>query len=383
VRHIYIHAPFCSRRCSYCDFSIAVRRDVPTAAFAASVGAELRRRITNLVSTQLTDVETLYIGGGTPSKLGAPGIRQLFAELTAPGVRLAPGAEFTIEANPEDINPAAAAAWLEAGVNRLSVGVQSFDPEVLAWMHRTHTADEAAAAVRAARSAGFTDISVDLIYALPERLNRDWDADLSRALELAPEHLSLYGLTVEPHTPLGRWTARGAEVPAADDRAADQFLHAHERLASAGFEHYEVSNYARPSHRSRHNSSYWKRVPYLGLGPSAHSFDGATRRWNIAALAEWERALAAGNDPVGGAEGLDDSQVASELLYLGLRSDSGVQLTGINRERAAAWVREGWAVQTPPQERGVAGSAAGDGIVTRLTPEGWLRLDALVASLQL
>ena len=369
MRHLYVHAPFCSRRCSYCDFSIAVRRDVPAQAFAASIGVELRSRITNLIVPSLTDVETLYIGGGTPSKLGALGIRQLYTELTAAGLRLAPGAEFTIEANPEDITPAAAAAWLEAGVNRLSIGIQSFDPEVLAWMHRTHTAEEAAAAAQAARSAGFRDISVDLIYALPERLNRDWDADLSRALDLAPEHLSLYGLTVEPHTPLGRWTARGAEVPAADDRAADQFLHAHERLSVAGFEHYEVSNYALPGRRSRHNSSYWRRVPYLGLGPSAHSFDGETRRWNVAALAEWEREFAAGNDPVGGTETLDRSQIESELLYLGLRSDAGIELTGANADRAAAWVREQWAVQ--------------DGARTRLTPEGWLRLDALVGSLQL
>lgn len=369
MRHIYVHVPFCSRRCSYCDFSIAVRRDVPAQAFVENVGAELRRRITNLTLPALTDVETLYVGGGTPSKLGAHGIQLLYAELTAAGIRLAADAEFTIEANPEDITPAAAAGWLEAGVNRLSIGVQSFDPEVLGWMHRTHTAEEAATAAQVARSAGFNDISVDLIYALPERLHRDWDADLSRALDLAPDHLSLYGLTVEPHTPLGRWTARGAEVPAADDRAADQFLHAHERLTAAGFEHYEVSNYALAGRRSRHNSSYWRRVPYLGLGPSAHSFDGETRRWNIAALAEWERELAAGHDPVGGSETLDAAQIESELLYLGLRSDAGVDLTGANAERATAWVREKWAVQ--------------NGSRTRLTAEGWLRLDALVGSLQL
>lgn len=311
----------------------------------------------------------MYVGGGTPSKLGALGIRQLFDELTAAGVRLAPGAEFTIEANPEDITPAAAAAWLQAGVNRLSIGIQSFSPEVLAWMHRTHSADEAAAAVATARAAGFDDISLDLIYALPERLNRDWGADLSRALDLAPEHLSLYGLTVEPHTPLGRWTARGAEVAVADTQAADQFLYAHERLSKAGFEHYEVSNYSLPGRRSRHNSSYWKRVPYLGLGPSAHSFDGSSRRWNVSALAEWERELQAGNDPVGGTEELDSSQIAAELMYLGLRSDAGVELSGPNADRAARWVREGWAVQR--------------GSRTQLTPEGWLRLDALVGSLQL
>lgn len=369
MRHVYVHAPFCTRRCSYCDFSIAVRSVVPAEAFARSVGLELERRITNLKSADLTDVETLYIGGGTPSKLGSDGIAALFHNLVSHGMRLMAGAEFTIEANPEDITPAAAAAWLDAGVNRLSVGIQSFDPAVLEWMHRTHTAADAANAIKVARTAGFSDISLDLIFALPERLNRDWSADLDRALDLSPDHLSLYGLTVEPHTPLGRWTARGAESPATDDRAAEQFLEADARLTSAGFEHYEVSNYARSGRRSRHNSSYWRRVPYLGLGPSAHSFDGTTRRWNQAALAEWERTLAAGDDPVAGSEALDASQIAAELHYLGLRTDTGVELSGPNLERAATWVKQGWAIQ--------------DGSRTRLTAEGWLRLDALVASLHL
>lgn len=364
-RHVYVHVPFCGRRCSYCDFSIAVRREVPTEEFVKTILVELWVR---QVGAGFDDVETLYFGGGTPSKLGPAGVANLISRLTTEGLSLAKGAEVTIEANPEDITPAAAAAWLSAGVNRLSVGIQSFDDEALAWMHRTHSSDQASAGFRAAREAGFSDISLDLIYALPARLGRAWEADLERAIELEPDHLSVYGLTVEPRTPLGKWTARGAEVQQSDDRAAEEFLLADRLLKAAGYDHYEVSSYARPGMRSRHNSAYWRRVPYLGLGPSAHSFDGVARRWNISALAAWESAVAGGEDVAAGSETLTAEQHAAESLYLHLRTDTGAALRlPANTARAARWVSEGWATI--------------DGARTRLTAEGWLRLDALVASL--
>ncbi len=364
-KHVYVHVPFCSRRCTYCDFSIAVRRDVPAAAFAAEVAAELALRAD---PAALANVETLYFGGGTPSKLGGPGILELIGRLEDAGVVLAPSAEVTIEANPEDVSQGSAAAWLAAGVNRLSLGVQSYAPASLEWMHRTHSSAQAVDAFNAARDAGFGDISLDLIYALPERLKRDWPADLDQAVALGPDHLSVYGLTVEPRTPLGRWAARGSEVPQTDDRAADEFLAADAALTAAGYEHYEVSSYAKAGRRSRHNSAYWRRVPYLGLGPSAHSFDGAERRWNVAAYAAWESTVSSGADPIAGAERLDDTQHAAETLYLQLRTDAGAELTSPRGAALAGqWVAEGWAVQ----EHGR----------TRLTPEGWLRLDALAASL--
>ena len=364
-RHVYVHVPFCSRRCSYCDFSIAVRRDVPAAAFADSIAVEFGRRHGH---AGLANVETLYFGGGTPSKLGPRGVADLISRLHDSGLGLAKGAEVTLEANPEDISQDAAEAWLEAGVGRLSVGVQSFSDESLTWMHRTHSANQAEAGFQAARAAGFGDISLDLIYALPARLGRAWEADLERAIALAPDHLSVYGLTVEPRTPLGKWTSRGAEVQQTDDRSAEEFLVAGRLLGLAGFDHYEVSSYARPGKRSRHNSAYWRRVPYLGLGPSAHSFDGASRRWNLSALAAWEAALANGDDPVDGTEQLTPDQHAAEAIYLQLRSDGGATLRSeANAGRAKRWVEEGW--------------ASFDGAKTRLTAEGWLRLDALVASL--
>lgn len=370
-KHVYVHVPFCSRRCSYCDFSIAVRRDVPASEFSTSVGLEIGAR--NALKrygepAEPGPVETLYFGGGTPSKLGPSGMRTLLDTLAGSGVVPAPDAEVTMEANPEDVTAESAAAWVAAGINRISIGIQSFSPETLAWMHRTHDSAQAASAVRSARLAGIANISVDLIYAVPAVVRRSWRDDLRRVIDLGPDHVSAYGLTVEPRTPLGRWTARGTVEPRPADQAADEFLEAHEVLSAAGFEHYEVSNYARPGFRSRHNSAYWRRVPYLGLGPSAHSFDGAVRRWNVPAWAAWQVAVASGSDPVEGEEVLGDSERRAEEAYLGLRTDSGYEVTaGADLEHATRWMKEGWA------------SVSGRRV--RLTPEGWLRLDALAASL--
>lgn len=275
----------------------------------------------------------------------------------------------TLEANPEDLNEESAAGWLAAGVNRLSVGIQTFSPDALRWMHRTHDAEQAAGAIRVARKAGVGNVSLDLIYALPESVRREWTDDVRRAIALGPDHISVYGLTIEPRTPLGRWTARGDIRPQTDDRAAEEFLEADALLTAAGYEHYEVSNYAKPGRRSRHNSAYWLREPYLGLGPSAHSFDGESRRWNTPALAAWETALAEGNDPLAGEERLDAAQRAAEEAYLGLRTSDGMLLS-VPRDKVAAqrWVEAGWATLT------------GDHV--RLSPEGWLRLDTLVGTLE-
>jgi oxygen-independent coproporphyrinogen-3 oxidase len=258
-------------------------------------------------------------------------------------------------------------AWRASGVNRLSVGIQSFDDRVLSWMHRTHDASQAARAVEAARAGGIEELSLDLIFALPDALERDWDRDLASALALEPSHISLYGLTIEPATPLGRWRDRGQVAEAPEERYEREFLHAHDRLAAAGFEHYEVSNYARPGARARHNSSYWRRVPYAGLGPSAHSFDGAVRRWNESAYAEWLRALHQGRDPVAGNELLNEENRAAELVYLGLRTDQGIAVEPEMARHVRSWVQAGWAIEDGPR--------------LRLTPAGWLRLDALAAAL--
>ncbi len=364
-RHLYIHVPFCARRCSYCDFAIAVRSVVPVDAFVASVRAECLGRFQ---SARPWALETIYLGGGTPSRLGT-GIESITKILDESfGVDIAAVREYTIEANPEDVSSAHAEAWRRAGVNRVSLGVQSFDPDVLAWMHRTHTPEHVEAAVRNLRSAGITNLSLDLIFAVPDRLERDWRADLERAIALQPDHLSLYGLTVEPATPLGRWTASGREREAPDERWGDQFLEAHERLALAGFEHYEVSNYARPGARAVHNSAYWTGVPYAGVGPSAHGFEQGVRRWNEPAYVAWQRRVSLGEDPMAGSESLDADAAAAERVYLGLRTVDGLRATPAELAIAGAWVDAGWATCTP------------DGRLV-LTPEGWLRLDRLAVEL--
>jgi oxygen-independent coproporphyrinogen-3 oxidase len=368
-QHIYVHVPFCRRRCSYCDFSIAVRKSVPAGAFIDAIMAEVATRASRL---DPSDLRSLYLGGGTPSQLGGDGIAALLGgfqrQAGVGGFSTGAGsAEVTIEVNPEDVTPQAAARWVEAGVNRVSLGAQSFHDPALEWMHRGHTSEGVGRAVRDLRSAGVRNLSLDLIFALPTALGRDWSRDLDSALELEPEHLSLYGLTVEPHTPLGRWTARGDAIEAPEDRYAEEFLEADERLTAAGFEHYEVSNYGKPGRHSRHNSAYWSGVPYLGLGPSAHGFDGIERRWNIRALASWEAAVGVGRDPIEGSERLDAAARVAESVYLGLRTSSGLQVSQLELKTVTPWLGAGW------------GRLDGDRLV--LSAAGWLRLDSIAATL--
>ncbi len=314
-------------------------------------------------------VDTLYFGGGTPSRLGGDGIARAIAVMRT-RLALADDAEVTIEANPEDISSDAVAAWRAAGVNRLSIGAQSFDDRVLAWMHRTHDAAAIGRSVDAARRGGIENVSLDLIFALPQEIDRSWSRDVASALDLEPSHVSLYGLTVEPHTPLGRWQSRGDVNEAPDERYESEFLYAHRAMTGAGFEHYEVSNFGRAGRRSRHNSSYWSESPYAGLGPSSHEFDGHNRRWNASAYVDWLRTVESGRDPLGGREELSVENRTAERVYLGLRTTDGLILSEPESQRAKAWIDAGWA--TIDRDRRI-----------RLTPLGWLRLDALAADLTL
>ena len=363
-RHVYLHVPFCARRCSYCDFSIAVRRDVPVDEYLAALEAELSLRFRDAAPSE---VDTIYLGGGTPSRLGGPGIARAIA-LVERYFPLAGGGELTVEANPEDVSAAAVDAWVAAGVNRLSLGSQSFDDSVLAWMHRTHDAQAIERAVAAARRGGIRNLSLDLIFALPAELERDLERDVQRLVALEPDHVSLYGLTVESATPLGRWVERGDAIERPEEGYEVEFLTAHTLLTSAGLEHYEVSNYALPGGRSRHNSAYWTGVPYVGLGPASHGFDGTVRRWNARAYSAWRDLAMAGTDPLEGQETLTDANRNAESVYLGLRSDRGLQLQSGERDVVAQWQVAGWVT-------------VGDDGRIRCTPLGWLRLDALAASL--
>jgi oxygen-independent coproporphyrinogen-3 oxidase len=343
-----------------------VRRHTPVEAYVSGVAAELATRLGPPGGGAEPHVRTLYFGGGTPSRLGGAGVARL-VEVIRRHASLRDDAEITLEANPDDVTAESVAAWRDAGINRLSLGGQSFHENVLRWMHRTHDVAQIGRAVDAARRGGIENLSLDLIFAVPDVLERSWDADLDQALALEPSHLSLYGLTVEHGTPLGRWSARGAVSEAGEDRYADEFVRAHERAAAAGYEHYEVSNFARPGSRSRHNSSYWSGVPYLGVGPAAHGFDGATRRWNESAYPAWLSRVLDGEDPVAGAERLTDDDRAAEAVYLGLRTSDGLDLVDEDARVVAPWIDAGW--------------GARDGARLRLSAAGWLRLDALAAAL--
>lgn len=360
--HIYVHVPFCARRCSYCDFAIAVRQRTPDDEFVRAIASEWASH----AATPGTPVSTLYFGGGTPSRLGGASLAELI-ELISRQNPLAGDAEVTVEANPDDITPALAAAWRRAGVNRVSLGVQSHDPAVLEWMHRTHRAEQVAPAVAMLRDAGIENLSMDLIFALPEELHRDWRRDLDLTFALEPRHISLYGLTVEPHTPLARWTDRGAVVPAPDTRYEEEYLAAHAALVEHGFEHYEVSNAALPGFRSRHNSVYWTGADYTGLGPSAHSHAGGVRSWNIRDWVAWEAAVREGRPTLAGSEELNQAQRELEAAYLGLRTTAGIPAARVPDAERQRWLGEGWA-------------EVASGLV-RLTARGWLRLDALVSRL--
>jgi len=369
VRHLYVHVPFCVRRCSYCDFSIAVRKRIPAREYVECV----RREMASVSHSGWVDpgaLETLYLGGGTPSLLGTEALSALLGSLLdsqacPPAVR--DSAEITLEANPEDVTPAAAREWRRAGVNRVSLGAQSFDDRVLQWMHRSHDAARIGAALRALRNAGIENVSLDLIFALPVELQRDWARDLDAALALSPAHLSLYGLTVEERTPLARWISRGAASAPDDERYAAEYLLAHERLSAAGYHFYEVSNACRDDRRSRHNSAYWSGHQYVGLGPAAHSFDGDTRAWNVAQWETYRVAIAEGRSTVESQETLTAEQRELERVYLALRTDAGLPLTACPPDRLTAWGGQGWV------------EVVGDRL--RCTPEGWLRLDALVRDL--
>src|SRR2546421_8084994 len=378
MQHLYLHVPFCRRRCTYCDFSIAVRKRIPAREYVDAVVQELRQGLTDPgrkpgdPGDSEDGLETIYFGGGTPSLLPPDALATLLTSLrdAFPVTSFRDAVEVTVEANPEDVTLETATAWRQAGVNRVSLGAQSFDDRVLQWMHRSHNAARIAAAVRTLRDAGVDNISLDLIFALPAELERDWARDLEQAVALGPAHLSLYGLTVEERTPLARWISRGAAAPPDDDRYADEYLLAHSRLAACGYRFYEVSNACRDGFRSRHNSAYWSGRAYLGLGPAAHSFDGRVRRWNLAAWETYRRAVAAGLSAVDAEEVLSEEQRELESLYLALRTDAGMPLAALCRPlppAAARWVERGWAEIR--DQRLVC------------TPEGWLRLDALVGDL--
>ncbi len=368
MRHVYIHVPFCARRCVYCDFAIAVRPETPSQRFSDAVLSELDVR-RNSATWDDDPIETLYLGGGTPSRLEPQSLERLLIHVRErAGPRVERSAEVTLEANPEDVTENAATAWSAMGINRVSLGVQSFQPNVLNWMHRLHSAEQSAHAVHLLRDAGITNVSVDLMFGLAPDLEHDFESDLETTIGLEPDHVSVYGLTVEPQTALSHRVARGEAVASPDPRYEREFLMAHRLLTEVGLEHYEISNYARPRHRAVHNSAYWSGRPYAGLGPSAHSLRGNRRRWNEREWTRYASVVEGGGDPEAGSELLTPNQLALERLMLGIRTSEGFALPDLGgRGKLAELVDKGW-LQV-------------DGNQARLTPEGWLRTEAILTRL--
>lgn len=368
-RALYIHVPFCVRRCSYCDFAVQATRVAPTAEWLDAVVGEMRLLADERGWREPLALETVYVGGGTPSLL-APGAMAELRDRLAPYAVWDDAAEWTCEANPESFSAETAADWRASGVNRISLGAQTFHEPALRWMGRMHGVDGPRRAMDAARSAGFDNVSVDLIFGLPQRLGRDWGADLHHALTLEPEHVSLYGLTAEAAAPLGRWVLEGRETLADEDRYADEYLLAHNHLTAAGFRHYEVSNFGLPGRQSRHNGVYWTGVPYAALGPGAHAFYPPLRRWNVRSWDAYRESIAAGRLPVDDEEAVDEEARVLEQVWLGLRTDTGYPLADACEAElrlADRWRAGGW--------------AHADENVLRLTAEGWLLLDRLAIEL--
>jgi len=315
---IYIHIPFCKQACHYCDFHFSTTlKQKSTLVDAIVREMEIRADYIDEES-----IQTLYFGGGTPSLLSFAEAEKIVSAARRI-FRFAEDVEFTFEANPDDLSPKKLAELVHLGVNRLSIGIQSFSDVQLRWMNRAHASHEAVESVLNAQKAGISNISIDLIYGLPNLSEEDWKADLRKATSLGITHISAYCLTVEPATALGHRVKKGQEKPVDEEAAAAQFAILRSELAEAGFEQYEVSNFAKAGTYSRHNTAYWQGTPYLGLGPSAHSFNKIQRSWNIANNALYISALSENKVPQT-TETLSRANQINEALMTGLRTKWGV-----------------------------------------------------------
>lgn len=317
---IYIHIPFCKSKCIYCGF-YSVRMPADCSAYLNTLKKEMMSRKDYLNDVQF---DTVYFGGGTPSLLSVNELADLLDGI-AHCFPLSADAEITLEANPEQLTPQYCSELRRLGVNRLSIGIQSFYDEALQFMGRRHTASEAVAAVNNGAAAGFGNISVDLIYGISERNDYQWVADIEKALSLPVQHLSCYALTPEENSILYRRIRNCRHAPVDDDLAARQYEVLLQSLAGTPMIHYEVSNFAYPAFESKHNSSYWKHTPYLGLGPAAHSFDGNSRQWNPSNLARYMKNVAEGID-CEEREMLTEDDLFNETVLLRLRTCQGIDL---------------------------------------------------------
>jgi len=371
---IYVHIPFCKQACNYCNFHFSVaKKQIPEMVHAIAQEAELQNQF---LKQQIVD--TLYFGGGTPSLLT---IEQLLflLETIQQQYTLAADAEITLEVNPDDCTPEALVQWRSAGINRLSMGVQSFRDADLVWMNRSHNATAAVQAIQQAYTAGFYNISIDLIYGIPGLTEEAWKENINKAITLPIQHLSCYALTIEPKTALYHSIENKSKENIDAAVQAKQFELLMQWLPEAGFEQYEVSNFSKPAYESKHNSSYWKGIPYVGLGPSAHSYNGTLRQWNIANNTLYIQSIQKGKIPAE-TEVLTPVQKRNEQIMIALRTREGLTLstlddnwTETNKLRliraAQKWLYQGFMEWQPQKEQ------------IRLTKKGMLFADGIAADL--
>ncbi len=317
---IYIHIPFCKQACNYCNFhfstNLALQND-----FTNALLKEIELRVSYLENET---VETIYFGGGTPSILPTFSVTKIIEAINN-NFNISSNPEITLECNPDDMSRDRLISWKKDEINRLSIGVQSFFDEDLSWMNRAHNATEALNSIEIARETGFGNFSIDLIYGLPGLTDEKWSKNLHTALSASPNHVSCYALTIEPKTALYKLIKAGKTEDVKPEIQARQFLLGAEILEDAGFEHYEISSFAKPGKRSKHNSAYWQSKKYLGLGPGAHSFNGASRQWNISNNALYIKSLAAGELSME-YEQLKPRDILNEYIMTSLRTLEGTDL---------------------------------------------------------
>lgn len=322
---IYIHIPFCRQACHYCDFHFSTNLS-RIDQLVAAIGKELELRKGYLEGH---GVETVYFGGGTPSLLTPAHLKFLLTK----ACENFPSAwkEVTLEANPDDLSETNLAAWKDLGIDRLSLGVQSFQEEVLRFYNRAHSATEALEAISRGREAGFEKFSIDLIYGFPSADHSIWEQDLAEAIRQNPGHISAYSLTLEPKTALGKWAEKGKFQAADEDFVAEQFEWLQAETETAGYLQYEISNFGQPDHFALHNTNYWKGVPYLGLGPSAHSFDGTHRGQNPSSNSQYLKSLNTNQVPFE-LEPLTPSDQINDRILTGLRTMWGLSTVELTKD---------------------------------------------------
>ncbi|MCF3111498.1 radical SAM family heme chaperone HemW [Niabella sp. CC-SYL272] len=366
---IYIHIPFCKQACHYCNFHFSTSLHYREELVQAIAGEMAMAATSDFI--ERAPVQTVYFGGGTPSLLPAADIDFLLKKVRE-CYPLATDAEITLEANPDDLNSEKLEAWKLSGINRLSIGVQSFFESDLLWMNRAHNAAQARSGLELALQY-FNNITMDLIYGVPGLNNERWKQNVVTALEAGVPHLSCYALTVEPRTPLDKMVRKHIKEDVSGEVQSEQFLLLMDWLQAAGYEHYEISNFAKPGFRSRHNSAYWKGTPYYGFGPAAHSYNQVIRRWNVANNQQYIRAINSGHIPYE-EEVLTPAQQQNEYVMIALRTSEGIKLKQL----------DGPAKQRILEQAGIyaeRGLLIIDETGIRLTREGKLFADGIAADL--